>query len=76
MDVDSEPPNKESPIGNDAEAPQESREELEEETPSDIAMVPMADMLNARYEMENVGSPLSNQMIVLIPTRNLGQVVL
>ncbi|TFK44282.1 hypothetical protein BDQ12DRAFT_708264 [Crucibulum laeve] len=32
---------------------EEEEEEEEEEDSSDIAMVPMADMLNAQYEMEN-----------------------
>ena len=30
-------------------------EDSDDEDPSDVAMVPMADMLNARYGCENVG---------------------
>jgi SET domain-containing protein 6 len=46
MDVD------ESPA--DASQPDESDDE-DAVDPSDVAMVPMADMLNARYGSENVG---------------------
>ncbi len=51
----------ESPI-NGAEQEPDSMEESEDEhvedidDPSDVAMVPMADMLNARFESENVRS--------------------
>jgi hypothetical protein len=49
MDVD------ESPA--DASQPDESDDE-DAVDPSDVAMVPMADMLNARYGSENVGISL------------------
>ena len=35
----------------------EEDEDDDDEDPSDVAMVPMADMLNARYESENVSVP-------------------
>lgn len=54
MDVDDDP----------ASAPQpEENEDSDDEDvgdPSDVAMVPMADMLNARYGSENVGNISAN----------------
>jgi N-lysine methyltransferase SETD6 len=47
MDVDGSPA--------DASQPDESDDE-DAVDPSDVAMVPMADMLNARYGSENVGT--------------------
>jgi SET domain-containing protein 6 len=50
MDVDEDPAN--------APQPDESADSDDEDVgdPSDVAMVPMADMLNARYGSENVGN--------------------
>lgn len=36
---------------------EETDEDDEAENPADVAMVPMADLLNARFESENVRSP-------------------
>lgn len=41
------------------EEEKEEEEEEEEEDSSDTTMIPMADMLNARYESENVCAILS-----------------
>jgi N-lysine methyltransferase SETD6 len=43
----------------------EEEEDGEEEDSSDIAMVPMADMLNARYQAENVSSREGNTIVFL-----------
>ena len=53
MDVDS---NVAEGIGETGEEPQhvETEEDDDDDESSDIAMVPMADMLNARYGSENV----------------------
>ena len=48
MDVDEQEDNEEA-LGED------DSDDENEEDPSDVAMVPVADMLNARYESENVG---------------------
>lgn len=55
MDVDEAPPRQPSEF--DAPPPEESEDSDDEsdDDPSDVAMVPMADMLNARYGSENVG---------------------
>lgn len=39
-----------------AEVDEDEDEDEEQEDPSDVAMVPMADMLNARFESENVST--------------------
>lgn len=50
MDVDEQPNGQE--ITDSTEGHEDSGDE--EEDTSDVAMVPMADMLNARYQAENV----------------------
>jgi len=52
MDVDSSVP---EGTGENGEEPQHVETEEDEDESSDTAMVPMADMLNARYGSENVG---------------------
>jgi len=61
MDVDEEPPgsvqngDEETRHGdNDADA---EEEEVDGEDEVEVCMLPMADMLNARYGLENVSSP-------------------
>jgi SET domain-containing protein 6 len=49
MDVDEQRPAPESEEIND-----EDEDEDDDEDSSDVAMVPMADILNARYQTENV----------------------
>ena len=65
MDVDEGPA--------DASQPDESDEE-DAVDPSDVAMVPMADMLNARYGSENVGISLYADTCSL--RLRLGEVIL
>jgi SET domain-containing protein 6 len=70
MDVDlpdgaSAPPTH-SPLGTD-DLEHEEGEEQEQEDSSDITMVPMADILNARYRSENVRpSPFNERSPFLI----------
>jgi len=68
MDVDdgaSAPPTHSSHGTDDLE--HEEGEEQEQEDSSDIAMVPMADILNARYRSENVRpSPFNKRFPFLI----------
>jgi len=52
MDVDD---NEEQAPGEEAEA-EDSDDDSDEEDPSDVAMVPLADALNARYGSENARS--------------------
>lgn len=70
MDVDVS-----SGIVEEAEEEEADDEESLEDDSSDTAMVPMADLLNARFECENVrGSVISrNLLVVNFP---LGQIVL
>lgn len=53
MDID-DPPHKGSSADNSQENDNEEGEEDEEET--EVVMVPLADILNARYKTENVQS--------------------
>lgn len=38
----------------------------DEDDPANVAMVPMADMLNARYECDNVGRSITPFVIILM----------
>lgn len=51
MDVDELEPDGEV---NTETAEEDSDEDADEDDPADVAMVPMADMLNAQFESENV----------------------
>ena len=57
MDVDEQNERHEHDTQNGQPEPEEDSDEEDEdiEDPADVAMVPMADMLNARFESENVG---------------------
>lgn len=78
MDVDE--PVERHDTGNGEPEPEEGSDDEDEEIedPADVTMVPMADMLNARFESENVGltfvSPKLTALclvfcILIIPTR-------
>ena len=61
MDVDPKPSSTPSsgpgtPEPTDANDNEEESEDEDDDDPSDVAMVPVADMLNARFETENVGA--------------------
>lgn len=62
MDVDHSSPSAvvEGENDEDGDAGDSEDEDEDREDPSDVAMVPMADMLNARYGSENVSMSLTN----------------
>lgn len=62
MDVDLPPVNREEPFG-EGDHGKDSDEE-DEEVSSDTTMVPMADILNARYESENVKKTIYHRFIL------------
>lgn len=57
MDVDETPEDGDAGGGEDSEAADDDDESGDD--PADVALVPMADMLNARYGSENVSFPVN-----------------
>ena len=70
MDIDKAHP--QTPLLENAdEGLEPDSEDDEEEDPSDVAMVPMADLLNARWGSENVSSVLSRFACIFCFKRHL-----
>ncbi|KII92655.1 hypothetical protein PLICRDRAFT_103395 [Plicaturopsis crispa FD-325 SS-3] len=70
MDVDEEPPSNVSHADGDQEnVDSDSESEEEGDDPSDVAMVPMADILNARYGSENAKLYYEESELKMVSTK-------
>lgn len=72
MDIDEESPAPPPPLTPGANEDSDD----EDEDPSDVAMVPMADMLNARYGSENVGFIITSNTYFLVEMVSPGKTLL
>lgn len=67
MDVDEKDPNQDPDrVGHEEDSEDEDEDE---DDPSDVAMVPMADILNARYQTENAKLFYEKDVLKMVSTR-------